>query len=72
MQDVVKKPQLCCVDASAIIRESVEKFIQSSPPDCHQTVKAPTEQCKKTVDCTRNEKLSQECIDNFLTNLENM
>ena len=36
---------------SAIIREFVEKFIQSSPPDCHQTIKALTERCKKTVDC---------------------
>ena len=57
---------------SAIIRESVEKFIQSSPPDCHQTIKALTEQCEKTVDCIKNEKLSQECIDNFLTELKSM
>ena len=57
---------------SAIIREFVEKFIQSSPPDCHQTIKALTEQCEKTVDCIRNEKLSQECIDNFLTELKSM
>ena len=31
---------------STIIREFVEKFIQSSPPDCHQTIKALTEQCE--------------------------
>ena len=57
---------------STLIREFVEKFIQSSPPDCHQTIKALTEQCEKTVDCIRNEKLSQECIDNFLTELKSM
>ena len=43
---------------SAMIRESADKFIQSSPPDCHQTIKALTEQCEKTVDCIRNKKLS--------------
>ena len=31
-----------------------------------------TEQCEKTIDCMRNEKLSQECIDNFLTKLKSM
>ena len=44
---------------SAIIREFAEKFIESSPPDCHQPIKALTEQCKKTFDCIRNEKLNQ-------------
>ena len=55
-----------------IIREFFEKFIQSSPPDCHQTMKALTEQCEKTVDCIRKKKLSEECIDNFLTELKSM
>ena len=68
---MVEKPQLCCVDAKRI-REFVEKFIQSSRPDCHQTIRALTEQCKKTVGCIRNEKLIQECIDNFLTKHKSM
>ena len=46
---------------SAIIREFVEKFIQYSPLDCHQTIKGLTEQCEKTVDCiSQVNKLSQE------------
>ena len=57
---------------SAIIREFVENFIQSSPSDCYQPIKALTEQCEKTVDCIRNKKLSQECIDNFLTKFKSM
>ena len=46
---------------SAIIREFVEKFIQYSPLDCHQTIQGLTEQCEKTVDCiSQVNKLSQE------------
>ena len=46
---------------SAIIREFVEKFIQYSPLDCHQTIKGLTEQCEKTVDCiSQVNNLSQE------------
>ena len=46
---------------SAIIREFVEKFIQYSPLDCHQTIKGLTEQCEKIVDCiSQVNKLSQE------------
>ena len=46
---------------STIIREFVEKFIQYSPLDCHQTIKGLTEQCEKTVDCiSQVNKLSQE------------
>ena len=46
---------------SVIIREFVEKFIQYSPLDCHQTIKGLTEQCEKTVDCiSQVNKLSQE------------
>lgn len=57
---------------SAIIRKFAEKFMQSSPPDCYQTIKALTEQCQKTVDFIRNETLSQECTQNFLTELKSM
>ena len=46
--------------------------MQSSPPDCHQTIKALTEQYQKTVDFIRNETLSQECTQNFLTELKSM